>query len=251
MILDEILRRTGARVAAMEAIPSPSCPHTPLSLAGAIRAAGDRTAVIAELKSASPSKGCIRPEMNAAAMAGEFIAGGCIALSVLTEPDFFGGSTDLLARVRSCTGVPILRKDFIIDMAQLEETRALGADAVLLIAGVLGDDLPAFVDRCFSLGLEPLVEVHTRYEMPGALASGAELIGINNRDLRTLKVDLRTTRTLSGMVRREGRLVVSESGILWPYHVRALKEAADAFLIGTALMASKDPRKTLEGFVFA
>ncbi|MDG6256499.1 MAG: indole-3-glycerol-phosphate synthase [Methanomicrobiaceae archaeon] len=251
MILDEILESTGARVAAMGVPPSPPYPHTPVSLSGAIRAAGDRVAVIAELKSASPSQGSIRPEMDAASIAGEFMAGGCTALSVLTEPRFFGGSTALLARVRSCAGVPILRKDFIIDMAQLDETRALGADAVLLIAGVLGDTLPAFVDRCFALGLDPLVEVHTRDEVPAALASGAEIIGINNRDLRTLKVDLRTTRNLSGMVRKEGRLVVSESGILWPYHVKALRRSADAFLIGTALMASKNPRKTLEGFVFA
>jgi indole-3-glycerol phosphate synthase len=251
MILDEILRRTGARVAAMEGLPSPPCPHTPISLSEAIRAAGERTAVIAELKSASPSRGCIRPDMDAAMLAGEFIAGGCTALSVLTEPHFFGGSTTLLTMVRSCAGVPVLRKDFIIDMEQLEETRALGADAVLLIAGVLGEKLPEFVDRCFALGLEPLVEVHTRDEVPGALASGAELIGINNRDLRTLKVDLRTTLTLSEAVRKEGRLVVSESGILWPYHVKALKGAADAFLIGTALMAAKNPRKTLEGFVYA
>jgi indole-3-glycerol phosphate synthase len=251
MILNDILRCTEARVAAMGALPSPPYPHTPISLAGAIRNACDRMAVIAELKSASPSKGSIKPEMDATSMAGEFIAGGAIALSVLTEPHFFGGSTDLLLRVRSCTGVPILRKDFIIDMAQLEETRALGADAVLLIAGVLGDALPDFVDRCFALGLEPLVEVHTKEEVPAALASGAEVIGINNRDLRTLKIDLRTTGNLSAMVRKEGRLVVSESGILWPYHVKALKGDCDAFLIGTALMASKQPRKTLEGFVYA
>lgn len=251
MILDEILRLTGERVAALGALPSPPSLHTPISLSEAIRAAGDRTAVIAELKSASPSRGCIRPDMDAAMLAGEFIAGGCTALSVLTEPHFFGGSTALLPRVRSCAGVPILRKDFIIDMAQLEETRVLGADAVLLIAGVLGDDLPRFVDRCFALGLEPLVEVHARDEVPGALASGAEVIGINNRDLRTLNVNLRTTRTLSAMVRKEGRLVVSESGIFWPYHVKALKDSCDAFLIGTALMASKHPKRTLEGFVYA
>jgi indole-3-glycerol phosphate synthase len=251
VILDEILLRTGARVAAMGVPAPPPYPHTPISLAGAIRSAGDRAAVIAELKSASPSKGSIRQGMDAASMAGEFVAGGAVALSVLTEPHFFGGSTDLLPRVRACAGVPILRKDFIIDMAQLEETRALGADAVLLIAGVLGDALPGFVDRCFALGLEPLVEVHTRDEVPAALASGAELIGINNRDLRTLKVDLRTTGNLSALVRKEGRLVVSESGILWPYHVKALKPSCDAFLIGTALMASKHPRKTLEGFVYA
>lgn len=251
MILDEILRCTGARVAALGELPPPPHPHTPISLAGAIRAAGDRVAVIAELKSASPSKGSIRPEMDAASMAGEFIAGGATALSVLTEPHFFGGSTDLIPRVRSSAGVPILRKDFIIDMAQLEETRALGADAVLLIAAVLGDALPAFVDRCFALGLEPLVEVHTNEEVPAALASGAELIGINNRDLRTLKIDLRTTGNLSKALRKEGRLVVSESGILWPCHVKALRGSADAFLIGTALMASKNPRKTLEGFVYA
>ncbi|CVK33152.1 indole-3-glycerol phosphate synthase TrpC [Methanoculleus bourgensis] len=145
----------------------------------------------------------------------------------------------------------MLRKDFIVDERQVAETRAMGADAILLIARVLGDDLPRFVEAAHEAGLDALVEVRNRDEVEVALATGADLVGINNRDLGTLKVDLSTTRRLAGFIRDEGRLVVSESGILWPYDVRSLRDCCDAFLVGSAIMNARDRRRRLEGFVFA
>ncbi len=252
MILDEIVRSTGERLAHMEALPvfdPGTLPHR--SLEKSIRACRGRHAIIAEVKYASPSRGTIHDECAPETIAGEFAAAGAAALSVLTEPVFFGGSTENLVRVRRAVCVPILRKDFIIDERQLAETRALGADAVLLIVRVLGDRLPAFVDGAHALGLEPLVEVHDRGEMERALATDANLIGINNRNLKTMGIDLSTTVRLAEAARDEGRAVVSESGITWPYDVRSLGRHCDAFLIGSALMSARDRRKRLEGFLFA
>ncbi len=132
---------------------------------------------------------------------------------VLTEPYFFGGSGADIARVKKAVSVPVLRKDFVIDMRQIAETKSLGADAVLLIAGVLGDRLPAFVDAVYGAGLEPLVEVRNAREIECALSTRAQLIGINNRDLATMTIDRSTTRNLSEKLRANNRLVVSESGM--------------------------------------
>lgn len=252
MILDEIIRSTGERLAGLGPLPAvdpAGMPHR--SLEAAIRACRDRHAIIAEVKYASPSRGRIHEGCTPEAIAREFVAAGAAGLSVLTEPTYFGGSTGYLVRVRRAVCVPILRKDFIIDERQLAETRALGADAVLLIARVLGNRLPAFVDKARTLGLEPLVEVHDRSEMEHALATKANLIGINNRNLETMTIDLTTTVRLAEAARDEGRTVVSESGITWPYDVRNLSRHCDAFLIGSALMSARDRRKRLEGFVFA
>jgi indole-3-glycerol phosphate synthase len=203
------------------------------------------------LKYASPSRGVLKRDPAPEIIAREFGDAGAVAVSVLTEPLFFGGSVENLARVRSVVSLPILRKDFIIDERQLHETRLLGADAVLLIARVLGEELPRFVESACDLGLEPLVEVHDRAEMDLALATGADLIGINNRDLSTLRIDLHTTRRLADLVHDAGRVVVSESGIQWPYDIRSLRDCCDAFLIGSAVMTAPDRRKRLEGLVFA
>ncbi len=253
MILDEIVRSTGERLAGLEAFPAfdpGALPHQ--SLLEAIRACrGEKNAIIAEVKYASPSRGRIHEGCTPEAIAREFAAAGAAGLSVLTEPNYFGGSIENLVRVRRAVSVPILRKDFIIDERQLVETRAIGADAVLLIVRVLGDRLPAFVDAALALGLEPLVEVHNRSEMEQALATEASLIGINNRNLETMTIDLSTTVRLAEAARDERRTVVSESGILWPYDVRSLARHCDAFLIGSALMSARDRRKRLEGFVFA
>jgi indole-3-glycerol phosphate synthase len=184
-------------------------------------------------------------------MASELIAAGCIGLSVLTEPHFFGGSTEMLKKVRRVAQVPILRKDFIIDERQVYETRALGADAILLIAKILGDRLPSFVELSCSVGLEPLVEVHTPGEVDLALVSGATLCGINNRDLETMRIDMNTTRRLFPLLRKEDSLVVSMSGIRGPSDIRYLREDCDAFLIGTAIMQSSHPKLSLEEFVCA
>jgi indole-3-glycerol phosphate synthase len=251
MILDEILETTRDRVRALRgtSFPVPIGGHR--SLAGAIRGAAGRNAIIAELKFSSPSRGRIRPPAHPDLVAGNLVAGGCCALSILTEPHFFGGSVDELTHVRQAVEVPVLRKDFIVDPLQLEETRSLGADAVLLIASLLGNRLTGFVERATALGLEPLVEVHTREEAVAALGTGALLIGVNNRDLLTMDIDLGTTLALGPGVRRAGRLVISESGIRTPGDIRTLRPACDAFLIGTSIMASDDPGKTLEEFVCA
>ncbi|RXE56874.1 indole-3-glycerol phosphate synthase [Methanoculleus taiwanensis] len=252
MILDDIIRSTGERVGNLKTLPAlnpETLPHR--SLAAAIRACRGKNAIIAEVKYASPSRGRIHDGSTPEAIALEFVAAGATGLSVLTEPTFFGGSTENLIRARRAVSVPILRKDFIIDERQLAETRLLGADAVLLIARVLGNRLAAFVDEAQVIGLEPLVEVHGRGEMERALATEASLIGINNRDLRTLTTDLSTTIRLAEVARDEGRLVISESGIIWPYDVRNLRRHCDAFLIGSAIMSARDRRRKLEGFVFA
>ncbi len=254
MILDDILEATGERVKALEGRNFPPVAgrmdgHR--SLAGAIAGVPGKNAIIAEVKFASPSRGQIRPPAPPGDLAGKLVSGGCCAISVLTEPRFFGGSPESLARVRAAVGVPVLRKDFIIDPLQLVETASLGADAVLLITSILGDRLPGFVDRATALGMEPLVEVHTREEAQIALRSGAHLIAVNNRDLRTMETDLSTTLALGPVLREGGRAVVSASGILTPGHIRMLRPACDAFLIGTSVMESPDPVKAVEGFVCA
>jgi indole-3-glycerol phosphate synthase len=251
MILDDILRTTRERVRALEGHAPPRPPSHPRSLSDAICQAPGRNAIIAEVKFSSPSRGRIREPVPPERLARDLVSGGCCALSVLTEPHFFGGSPDSLIRVRRAVGVPVIRKDFIIDPVQLGETRSLGADAVLLIASLLGDRLPGFVEEARALGIEPLVEVHTREETETALRTGANLIGVNNRDLRTMEVDLSATLALGPGIRGAGRRVVSESGIRTPGDIRTLRAACDAFLIGSSIMASKDPRKTLEGFVCA
>jgi indole-3-glycerol phosphate synthase len=147
--------------------------------------------------------------------------------------------------------LPVLRKDFIIDERQIAESRALGADAVLLIAAVLKNDLPDFVDYAIGYDLEPLVEVHTADEVEAALATKATLIGVNNRNLTTLGIDRSTTRDLSGLIRGGGRLIVSESGMRSADDVREMKRYCDAFLIGSSIMSHNNPGKKLEEFVCA
>lgn len=184
-------------------------------------------------------------------MAGALSGSGCVALSILTEPYYFGGTGQDIARVKSAVTIPVLRKDFIIDEQQIAESRALGADAVLLIAAVLKERLPVFVDLAFEYGLEPLVEVHTAEEVETALATQAELIGINNRCLSTLSIDRSTTRLLSESIRSPGRAIISESGMRSADDVRELKPFCDAFLIGSSIMGHIRPEKKLEEFVFA
>jgi indole-3-glycerol phosphate synthase len=186
-----------------------------------------------------------------AMMAGVLREGGCVALSVLTEPYFFGGTGRDIGHVKTAVNLPVLRKDFIIDKRQIAESLALGADAVLLIAAVLKKDLPEFVDEVIDYGLEPLVEVHTLAEAEAALASQATLIGINNRNLATLTLDRSTTRLITEQIRRDGRLIVSESGIRSADDVREMKQYCDAFLIGSSIMSHDYPGKKLEEFVCA
>jgi indole-3-glycerol phosphate synthase len=251
MILDEIIRCTQKRVACLPAsFPEDgSYPHA--SLIDAIRNRNGRNAVIAEIKCTSPSRGVIRRNVDMAMMAGALSGSGCVALSILTEPYYFGGTGQDIARVKSAVTIPVLRKDFIIDEQQIAESRALGADAVLLIAAVLKERLPVFVDLAYEHGLEPLVEVHTSGEVGTALATRAELIGINNRNLSTLTIDRSTTRLLSESIRSAGRAIVSESGMRSADDIREMKPFCDAFLIGSSIMEQGRPEKKLEEFVCA
>jgi indole-3-glycerol phosphate synthase len=251
MIFDEIIRRTEKRVARLPSSYPEAGGRTQASLAEAIRSRNGKNAIIAEIKCASPSSGIIRRNVDMPMMAGVLEQGGCIALSVLTEPYFFGGTCKDIARVKSAVSLPVLRKDFIIDERQIPESRALGADAMLLIAAVLKNRLPGFVDTVIDYGLEPLVEVRTPAEAELALSTETTLIGINNRDLTTLGIDRSTTRNLSERIRGDGRLVVSESGMRSAADVREMKQYCDAFLIGSSIMSHNHPRKKLEEFVCA
>jgi indole-3-glycerol phosphate synthase len=251
MILDEIIKRTAKRVAMLPATFPENGTKDHASLIEKIRNRNGRNAVIAEIKCASPSRGTIRRNVDMAMMAGALAGSGCVALSVLTEPYFFGGTGQDIARVKSAVSIPVLRKDFIIDEQQIAESRALGADAVLLIAAVLEERLPVFVDLAQEYGLEPLVEVHNSEEVDIALATRAELIGINNRNLSTFRIDRSTTRLLSESVRSAGRTIVSESGMRSADDIREMKPYCDAFLIGSSIMTHERPEKKLEEFVCA
>ncbi len=246
MFLDEVIASTRARCATLPVdFPVDDAPPV-RSLANAIMSCPDGRAIIAEIKPVSPAHGRLRTVPDHAELARELVAGGAAALSVLTEPLYFGGASDRLAELRSAVEVPLLRKEFIIDERQLPETRALGGDAVLLMAKVLGDRLVAFVDLARDIGLEPLVEVQTEAEVELALGTDARLVGINNRDLTTLRVDLGTTARLSPPLHDDGRTVVSMSGISSAADLLRLAPDCDAFLIGSALMWAPSPRTALE-----
>jgi indole-3-glycerol phosphate synthase len=252
MILEQVIRTMASRVAGLPHV-SGIYPEKKghRSLVAALGRKRGRNAIIAEIKFASPTRGNIREPTDPVMLARDLVSAGCSALSVLTEPVFFHGRPEFIIAIRPEVPIPILRKDFIIDERQLAESNALGADAVLLIARLLGNRLPDMVESAMAFGLEPLVEVHTLEEMRAALATNTSIVGINNRDLATFSIDLSTTIRLAPMVREAGLHVVSESGFLWPCDVRRLRSCADGFLIGSAIMGAKRPVKRLEGFVFA
>lgn len=187
--------------------------------------------VIAEVKPTSPTTEGERDE-DPVALAESMVAGGAAAISVLTEPDHFGGSPDALTAVREAVSVPVLRKDFVLREDQLD---AVAADAVLLIARFV-DDLPTLIEAARDRGFQPLVEVHSTTELDAALDAGADLVGVNNRDLAKLEVDLSTFEELAPRVPDDVTLV-AESGITSQADVRRMREAgADALLVGTAIM---------------
>lgn len=198
--------------------------------------------LIAELKKASPSKGVFRDDFDAEALLYAYENSPASALSILTDEPFFQGSLDALRLARRQTTKPLLRKDFLIDAYQLYEARANGADAVLLIVSVLTKDaLQDLLALARELSMEALVEVHTEVELETALSAGAALIGINNRNLQTFTVDLKTTLRLRRFI-PDSCIVVSESGIETREQVRMLEEAGiDAILVGEALVRSPDP----------
>ncbi|MEM2934396.1 MAG: indole-3-glycerol-phosphate synthase [Methanocellales archaeon] len=204
--------------------------------------------VIAEVKPASPlgAKRSISPA-QAAAIAREMESGGAIAISVLTEPEYFNGSLENLVAIRSNVSLPVLRKDFIVSEAQLFEVKV---DSILLIASLLGSESRHFAELAIKLGMEPLIEVHSEKDVEVALAINAKLIGINNRDFESLTIDLRRTEKLAPLIKRQDEevFVISESGIENAADVqRIINAGADGILVGSAIMNSGNIKaKTLE-----
>jgi len=213
---------------------------------------GSEVAVIAEVKRASPSKGALAAIADPAALAVDYEAGGAKIISVLTEQRRFGGSLEDLAAVREAVAVPVLRKDFIISSYQLWEARAYGADMVLLIVAALEQNaLVSLVERALSIGLVPLVEVHTHDELDRALDAGATILGINARNLKTLEVDRRVFSMLAPRV-PDGIIKIAESGVRGPHDLLAYAAAgADAVLVGESLVTGKDPRAAVADLVTA
>jgi indole-3-glycerol phosphate synthase len=206
--------------------------------------------VIAELKKASPSKGLLRENYAPANLAAELAAAGAAALSVLTEEEFFLGSLGDLKLAKKAAAVPILRKDFIVDPWQVWEARAAGADAFLLIVAILGDEaLCELLDLGRSLGMEPLVEVHSREQAGRAIAAGARIIGVNNRDLRDFGVRIETSLELIEEIPSEC-VAVSESGLRTHEDLARLRRAGfDAFLVGEHLMRYAEPGGPLRALI--
>lgn len=211
--------------------------------------AAEQPVVIAEVKRRSPSKGEIRPDFEPVACAREYAENGAAALSVLTDEHYFGGHLDHLSRIRDVVSIPLLRKDFVVDAYQVDEARAAGADAILLIVAALSPDaLLSLRKRALELDLDVLVEVHDESQLECALAAGVDLIGINNRDLRTFEVDLATTERLARQLPATSDvLLVAESGIHRSEDVARLTRAgAKAFLVGESLMRQPDMAAALQ-----
>jgi indole-3-glycerol phosphate synthase len=234
----EVARRRHARpIEAVQAEMALAPP--PRDLATALRTPG--VSLIAEIKRASPSKGLLRADFDPVALARECEHNGATAISVLTDEHFFQGSLDHLRAVRQSIGLPVLRKDFVIDPYQVYETRTAGADAVLLIVAALSDTtLKTLHQLVQQLGMTALVEVHNRAELERALAVDPGVVGVNNRDLRTFEVDLETTARLRPRV-PPGVALVAESGVHTPSDVARLAAVgADAMLVGEALVRAAD-----------
>ncbi len=208
--------------------------------------------VIAEVKRSSPSRGSLADIADPAALAVDYAAGGAATISVLTEQRRFGGTLDDLRAVRAAVEVPVLRKDFIVTSYQLWEARAAGADLALLIVAALDDnELSGLIDRARSIGLTPLVEVHSEDEISRAVAAGADLIGVNARNLRTLEVHRDTFERLAPLI-PDAIVRVAESGVRGPHDVlEHARNGADVVLVGESLVTGKDPRTAVSDLVAA
>lgn len=242
-MLNEILAATRTRIADLnqsELTAQAREMETPRPFSDALAASG--LAVVAEVKRRSPSRGELAPGLDPVAQARAYVEGGAAAISVLTDEEFFGGSIADLEAVRRAVDVPVLRKDFIIDPRQIWESRVAGADAVLLIVAALSDDLLAgLLAEASEAQLGTLVEVHYPAEAERALAAGASVIGVNNRDLATFEVDLEVARRLAPLL--AGRAItIAESGISNPADAAAMAAAGyDAVLVGEALVTAAEP----------
>lgn len=254
MILDDIVDATRARVAAAKKAATPAQIRRQAEAAAAVGRAfaferalwGGDVAFICEVKRASPSKGVIARNYPYAEIAEDYERAGAAAISVLTEPDFFMGDNAHLKEIKERVALPVLRKDFIIDEYQIYEARAIGADAVLLICNLLdGESVKRFLSLADSLGLSCLVETHDEAEVGRALAAGARVVGVNNRDLRTFEVDIDNSLRLRKLVPPEV-VFVSESGVTSARDVERLREAGvDAVLVGESLMRGGDKVRAL------
>lgn len=238
------VRRGRESLAALERRAASCTPRGDAFLTALLRPG--RANVIAECKRRSPSRGVLAADYDPVAIARQYETGGAAAISVLTEPTFFDGALEHLAAVRQAVRLPLLRKDFIVDEYQLLEARANGADAALLIVAALGQ--PALVrlqQRAWALGLAALVEVHDGEELARAIDSGARIIGVNNRNLRTLAVDVAASRTLGARIPADV-VGVSESGLATRADLEELaRQGYRAFLIGERFMTATDPAKAI------
>ncbi|CAN5202339.1 indole-3-glycerol phosphate synthase TrpC [soil metagenome] len=215
------------------------------------RIAGGQAGVIAEVKKASPSKGILRADFRPAEIAESYAKHGAACLSVLTDVQFFQGAPEYLKQARNACAIPVLRKDFMIDLYQIYEARSWGADAILLIVSALDHGLMAELEACaHELGMAVLVEVHDAEELSAALRLKTALLGINNRNLRTFETSLQTTLDLLPRISPD-KLVVTESGILAPDDVKRMRDAnVHAFLVGEAFMRAPEPGIELSRLFF-
>lgn len=253
MILNEIANKTRKRVEALKRQKtmddlikevSDLASDASFPFENALKAPG--ISFICEVKKASPSKGVLDEEFDYLSIASDYEEAGASAVSVLTEPFFFSGCDRFLSDIASSSGIPVLRKDFIIDSYQIYQSKLLGASAVLLICALLDTAMiKSFIETADTLGISALVEVHDEEETEKALNAGARIIGVNNRDLKTFGVDISTSVRLRSLV-PGNVLFVSESGIKTPGHIKTLRDIkADGVLIGEALMLSPDKKAAL------
>lgn len=219
------------------------------SFSGALQSS-KKVRIIAEVKKASPSKGVFTEKFSVESLVKAYTAAGASAISVVTEEDFFKGDLAWVGEIRKASTLPVLRKDFVFDHFQVYETRGAGASAILLIAAMLKqDEIRSFLELAKEVKLDALVEVHDERELDEALEAGAEIIGVNNRNLKTFDVNLNTSFRLSERI-PDDRIFVVESGIRGRSEINELLDAgADAFLIGESLITSKDPESMLRGLL--
>jgi indole-3-glycerol phosphate synthase len=251
-MLDKIVAQKREEVEQKKKAVAIACLHERIarqkpSLDFALALKSDHIRLIAEVKKASPSRGMLKPKFDPVGLAQTYAEGCAAAISVLTESNYFMGSIEHLEAIKEVVKLPLLRKDFIFDPYQVYESRAYGADALLLIAAILSQrQLKELISLSHSLGLKCLVEVHNEGELERAIISEAEIIGINNRDLNTFTVDINTTRRLRPLVPEE-KIVVSESGIKSQRDIEKLGNwKVDAVLVGEALVTAPDIRAKMK-----